>query len=255
MTKRWDDWIWIVFLIWYGVGIILVSLDWLPPALQWANAVFLYLAGFLAILYAMKRLRVRLGAVVAICIMLTTIFAESLGVHYGLIFGTYHYEQDFGVQLFGVPITIGFAWVMVIFTSMAHYEFLLERKKTGVGALIYSSVTSLLAVTMDLIIDPVAYVGREYWIWDEGGLYYQIPSQNFLGWFFVSFVIQFFLYLMVKREGKSSRWTSRMKRLYFLVIFMFMVTAMVEGLWLAVFVTLGFYILSLLIKLRLEKVK
>lgn len=254
MIKQWQDWIWIVFLIWYGVGIILVSLDWLPPSLQWANAVFLYLAGFLAILYAMKKFGGQFGAIIALGIMLLTIFAESLGVHYGLIFGSYHYEKDFGFQLVGVPITIGFAWVMVIFTSMAHYEFLLYQRKTVMGAFIYSTVTSILAVTMDLIIDPVAFKGREYWVWDEGGMYYDIPTQNFLGWFFVSFFIQFSLYFWIKHEGVSSQWSSRMRRLYFLVIFMFIVTAIVEGLWLAVWVTLAFYGVSLLLRKRLEKV-
>ncbi|WP_201716203.1 carotenoid biosynthesis protein [Rossellomorea arthrocnemi] len=254
MTKHWQDWVWIAFLIWYGVGIILVSLDWLPPALQWANAVFLYLAGILAILYAMKRLKGANGIIASLCIMLLTIFAESLGVHYGLIFGSYHYERDFGFQLFGVPMTIGFAWVMVIFTSMSHYEFLLNKTKTVMGALRYSTVTSFLAVTMDLIIDPVAFKGREYWIWDQEGIFYDIPTQNFLGWFFVSFFIQCSLYVVIKQEAFSSTWSGRMMRLYFLVILMFIVTAMVEGLWLAVFVTSVFYTASLIIRTRLEKV-
>ncbi|PFA70162.1 hypothetical protein CN378_02340 [Bacillus sp. AFS015802] len=254
MNKQWQDWIWIVFLIWYGVGIILVSLDWLPPALNWANAVFLYIAGFLAILYAMKRFRGSSGLIVSICIMLLTVIAESLGVHYGWIFGSYHYEKDFGFQLFGVPVTIGFAWVMVIFTSMAYYELLLNKAKTVVGACIYGSVTSLLAVTMDLIIDPVAFKGREYWIWDQGGPYYDIPTQNFMGWFFVSFSIQFILYYFIKQETFSSKWSRRMRRLYFLVILMFMVTALVEGLWLSVFVTSVFYGASLILRKRLETV-
>ena len=253
MTRQWQDWIWIVFLVWYGVGIVLVSLDWLPPSLQWANAVFLYLAGLLAILYAMKRFKRGHGLIVSTGILLLTIFAESLGVHYGLIFGSYHYEKDFGFQLFGVPMTIGFAWIMVIFTSMAHYEFLLIRRKTVVGALIYSTVTSLLAVTMDLIIDPVAFKGREYWIWDQGGMYYDIPTQNFLGWFFVSFLIQCFLYFLIEEKGPF-KWSSRMRRLFFLVILMFMVTAMVERLWMAVFVTSAFYGVSLILRKRLEGV-
>ncbi|MCA1063029.1 carotenoid biosynthesis protein [Rossellomorea sp. AcN35-11] len=254
MIKQWQDLIWIIFLIWYGVGIILVSLDLLPPALQWANAVFLYLAGFLAILYAVKKFKGRFGLVVALCIMLLTIVAESLGVHNGLIFGSYHYEKDFGFQLFGVPVTIGFAWVMVIFTSMAHYEFLLKGPKTFMGALKYSAVTSLLAVTMDLIIDPVAFKGRQYWIWDQDGVYYDIPTQNFLGWFFVSFFIQFFLYFLLKHVDVPVKWSERMRLLYVLVILMFIVTAMVEGLWIAVMVTSAFYGASLILRKRLEKV-
>ncbi|MFP3472796.1 carotenoid biosynthesis protein, partial [Micrococcus sp. SIMBA_144] len=65
----------------------------LPDALQWANAVFLYLAGFLAILYAIKKFRDFQGLIISLSIMLLTILAESLGVHYGFIFGSYHYER------------------------------------------------------------------------------------------------------------------------------------------------------------------
>ncbi len=42
---------------------------------------------------------------------------ESFGVHTGLFFGDYTYETDFGFKLIGVPITIGFAWLMVMATS------------------------------------------------------------------------------------------------------------------------------------------
>ncbi|BCB04386.1 carotenoid biosynthesis protein [Bacillus sp. KH172YL63] len=254
MSRKWDDWVWTFFIMWYGVGIILVSLDWLPSALHWANAVFLYLAGGLSIVYASKWGQGVQGVIISLIIMIATIAAESLGVRYGLIFGHYHYERDFGVQFLGVPVTIGFAWVMVILTSMAHFEHFLKGKKTMKRAVIYSSVTSLMAVAMDLIIDPVAYKGREYWIWDEGGVYYDIPSQNFLGWFCVSFVIQFTLYWGVKTFRNPSHWSVRMRQLYFLVIFMFIVTAMVESLWLAVFVTVGIYVISLLSRRRLEKI-
>ncbi|WP_197489702.1 carotenoid biosynthesis protein [Rossellomorea aquimaris] len=255
MKQTWQNWVWFFFLIWYGVGIILVSLDWLPSSLQWANAVFLYLAGFLAVVYSSKVLGAFRGCLIGVFIMLLTILAESLGVHYGIIFGSYHYEKDFGFQLIGVPITIGFAWVMVIMTSMAYFERLLMKPKSLLGAIYYSSLTSIFAVTMDLIIDPVAYKGREYWIWDEGGWYYDIPAQNFLGWFFVSFVIQFALYLYIHYPSIEKKWGSRMRALYFLVILMFLVTAMVEGLWLAVVVTIIFYSFPLLIRKRMEKVK
>ncbi|USK90486.1 carotenoid biosynthesis protein [Rossellomorea marisflavi] len=248
MEDRWKNWVWIVFLVWYGVGLVLVSLDWLPPALQWANAVFLYLSGFLAVLYAGMVFKRGMGYWLSAIIIIGTIAAESLGVHYGWIFGSYHYEKDFGIQLFGVPVTIGFAWVMVIFTSMAYFEWMLNGKKTVKNALLYSIATSILAVTMDLIIDPVAYKGRQYWIWEGDGIYYDIPTQNFLGWFYVSFVIQFILYYLLRDTSFPKGWSRRMRWLYGMVVGMFVVTSMVEGLWLAVFVTLTVYGIMLIIR-------
>ena len=238
-------WIWRVFLVWYSVGLILVGFDLLPPFLEWANAVFLYLAGTLAIIYAVKVLGKSAGLIIAAVIMGFTMWAESLGVKYGWVFGAYHYEKGFGVQIFGVPLTIGFAWVMVIFTSMGLVRKWLVRPFSIAKMAGYALITSMLAVTMDLIIDPVAFVAKQYWVWEQTGPYYGIPNQNFIGWFCVSFGIQLILYIWITKKPQPQAqdatiplWTSRMRWLYGMMIGMFVVTSLVEGLHLAVAVTL-----------------
>lgn len=235
------EWVWRIFLVWYAVGIILVGFDLLPPFLEWANAVFLYLAGTLAVIYAVKTLGAFAGLTFSIIIMAFTMWAESLGVKYGWVFGAYHYEKDFGIQIFGVPLTIGFAWVMVIFTSMAFVRSWLTQSFSIKGLLTYSLITSMLAVCMDLIIDPVAFVAKEYWVWEDSGPYYGIPNQNFAGWFSVSFGIQFLLYLWMtaKQTKKDQLWTSRMKWLYGMMIAMFVVTSLMSGLYLAIIITIS----------------
>jgi len=233
------NWVWKVFLVWYVVGVILVGFDLLPPFLEWANAVFLYLAGALAFIYAIRKLGLKVGLFFSIIIMAFTMWAESLGVKYGWVFGAYHYEKDFGVQAFGVPLTIGFAWVMVIFTSMAVFKSLLTLPFSFARMISYAIVTSMLAVCMDLIIDPVAFVAKEYWIWEDSGPYYGIPNQNFIGWFSVSFGIQLILYCWITIRGnkEDSLWSSRMRWLYTMMIIMFVITSLTSGLYLAILVT------------------
>ncbi|PPA71761.1 carotenoid biosynthesis protein [Jeotgalibacillus proteolyticus] len=217
----------------------MVGFDILPPFLEWANAVFLYLAGALAIIYAVQILGKRAGLLFSAIITAFTMWAESLGVKYGWVFGAYHYEKDFGVQVFGVPLTIGFAWVMVIFTSMAIARAWLTHSFSFGRWIGYALITSMLAVCMDLIIDPVAFVAKEYWVWENTGPYYGIPNQNFIGWFSVSFGIQLLLYLWItfRNTSYSSLWNRRMKWLYGMMIGMFVVTSLVAGLFTAVFVT------------------
>ena len=41
-------------------------------------------------------------------------FAEILGVNYGLIFGNYKYGNTLGPKMFNVPILIGYNWAMVL---------------------------------------------------------------------------------------------------------------------------------------------
>ncbi|MBM7577351.1 carotenoid biosynthesis protein [Jeotgalibacillus terrae] len=228
--------VWKIFIVWYVIGVVLVAFDLLPPFLEWANAVFLYLAGILAIYYSTKVLGLIKGIVISVIIMAFTMWAESLGVKYGIIFGAYHYEQDFGIQVFGVPLTIGFAWVMVIFTSLSFMHRLLEQPKSMKKGLFFALITSLLAVCMDLIIDPVAYQAKQYWVWDDTGPYYDIPTQNFLAWFYVSFIIQIVIYFLT-HVPTSELWTKRTNWLYFMMIIMFVITALAYQLYLAVIVT------------------
>ncbi|WP_404403365.1 carotenoid biosynthesis protein [Jeotgalibacillus malaysiensis] len=247
--------VWKVFLVWYGIGVILVAFDLLPPFLEWANAVFLYLSGILAIYYGMKVLGNLRGLSISIVIMAFTMWAESLGVEYGIIFGAYHYEQDFGVQVFGVPLTIGFAWVMVIFTSLSLMTRLLIKPKSILKGLRFAFIASLLAVCMDLIIDPVAYQAKQYWVWDDTGPYYEIPTQNFVAWFYVSFIIQFIVYFIAVPPSDET-WTKRINWLYFLMIIMFVITAFAYQLYFAIFVTgsglLITYLIYLLLKRRIK---
>ncbi len=49
-------------------------------------------------------------------------------------------------------------------------------------------LTSVIAVLLDLFIDPLA-VAAGYWVWlVKGTVYYQIPLLNFVGWFVLMFL-------------------------------------------------------------------
>jgi len=48
--------------------------------------------------------------------------------------------------------------------------------------------TGVIAVLVDLFIDPIA-VAIGYWVWAvEGNVYYRIPLLNFVGWFVLMFL-------------------------------------------------------------------
>jgi len=49
-------------------------------------------------------------------------------------------------------------------------------------------LTALIAMVMDLFIDPVA-VAAGYWVWlVQGTVYYGIPLLNYVGWFVLMFL-------------------------------------------------------------------
>ncbi|WP_170289430.1 carotenoid biosynthesis protein [Metabacillus lacus] len=219
------------FLVWYACGVILLSFDILPPWLEWANAVFLMAAGLLGGAYFIMSYGLLKGLLLSLGVIFGSIFAEHVGVKYGIIFGDYYYTKDFGPQMIGVPAAIGFAWLMIIAASHSITKTLFPQR-----TLFYLLPASLITVLIDLIIDPVAFEVKKYWIWEEGSsFYYNIPFSNFLGWFIVAFLLHTMIYLSVKKEWKQENiWDRRIVIVYFLVMGMFLLLAAIHGLWMAV---------------------
>ncbi|WP_113926850.1 carotenoid biosynthesis protein [Bacillus sp. P14.5] len=237
------------FLFWYACGVVLLSFNLLPASLQWANAVFLMLAGLIGSLYFLSAYGRITGAAFTGIIFIISMLAEGLGVHFGFLFGSYNYTSDFGWQLFGVPIAIGFAWLLVISTShviAVQLTGTFYKKNRFVHSIFYILTGAVFTVGMDLIIDPVAFHVKQYWIWDDGlSFYYGVPLQNFSGWFLLALFFHLIIYIVLRLQNKwpeemSGYRSRRIVLLYVLVSGMFMLLGVLNGLWLASFLALVF---------------
>jgi putative membrane protein len=66
-------------------------------------------------------------------------------------------------------------------------------------------LTSIIAVVLDLFIDPVA-VAAGYWVWFvEGTVYYGIPLLNFVGWFVIMFLAPL-AWILIARQRRWGYW-------------------------------------------------
>jgi putative membrane protein len=182
-TSTWEKTFFKFFIICYICGVVLLTFDLLPPWLEWANVVFLVTAGTLGAIYFIKNYR-SIGAVFTLTVFTVSMAAEHFGVKYGFLFGDYYYNSYFGPKLFGVPITIGFAWVLVISTS----HVMALRAIPHAPLLAKAILAAFATVVLDLIIDPVAFLAKEYWIWEGSSIYYDIPLFNFYSWFGLSLI-------------------------------------------------------------------
>lgn len=228
---RFENGVFKLFIFWYIIGVLLLSFDLLPSWLEWANAVFLILAGALGALYFMRRFGIGIGLSLSAFIFISTFIVEGAGAKADFLFGSYDYTERFAPNLFGVPIAIGFAWIMVVATSHVAARWIFPK-----GGILYAVAGGIGAVIMDLIIDPVAYEVKGYWIWEDTGWYYGIPWTNFFGWFVVSFVLHFLIDLLMKRKGwdiSGGVPEKRMLLLYGLMIAMFILLGLINGLYLA----------------------
>jgi len=132
--------------------------------------------------------------------VLIAFLAEGLGVHYGMVFGPYHYTGMLGVQIWAVPVIVCLAWEPILYSAYCVTDFLLPtgiRKSDSllrrlVPYLLMAVVGGIATTAWDLMMDPFA-VDRGWWVWHQGGPYMRdiengVPISNFFGWFKVAFV-------------------------------------------------------------------
>ncbi|WP_051239880.1 carotenoid biosynthesis protein [Pontibacillus halophilus] len=245
-------WIYRVFLVWYGCGFILLTFDLIPKQLEWSNAVFLILAGIIGFIYFTHTYKWK-GFFYSSVVFLVSMIVEHVGTTYEIWFGDYYYTEDFGLTIGGVPITIGFAWVMVMGGAHVVSKQLTKRMPTHFRYIVFLLLGGFMAVGIDLILDPVAYQIKEYWIWEESGIYYDIPLSNFTGWFFLAVVFQLFA-LPLLTHTATSQWDNRIIVVFMGTAIMFIWLALFGGLYLAALLTIVVLGMPLLLYVRMKQI-
>jgi hypothetical protein len=113
-------------------------------------------------------------------LMLVTLFAFGFLLEYmGVITGQYVYAAEAVMLLGHIPLSVTFAWVGIIYSAM----IIGERLKLSLWHRILT--TTLIALSLDWGMDPIA-VEFGAWTWlHSGGVYFDVPGFNFIGWFFI----------------------------------------------------------------------
>ena len=104
-------------------------------------------------------------------------FIELLGLNTGWPFGVYTYDSSLGFAIFGVPLVVPFAWVMMI-----HPCLVAARRITSKWTFLYGGA---LLAGWDLFLDPLM-VSAGRWTWEVPGAHVpfvpDVPLSNFFGW-------------------------------------------------------------------------
>jgi len=128
---------------------------------------------------------------------LTGLLFEVIGVNFGTALGqAYSYAMP-GPSLAGVPLVVPLFWFVFIYTVYGSTNAAVRIKgaklptapATQIKFLVFLILLDAVLLTMiDLIMDPVM-VGWGRWSWPGGGSYFNIPVENFLGWFLISLLV------------------------------------------------------------------
>ncbi len=134
---------------------------------------------------------------------------EASSIRTGFPFGIYVYHNaEFADELSfaGIPLfaSLSFAALSYFGCSLAYTllsplkwnKFRVERFENL--ALLTSGkllvVAAFIITWIDLVIDPITHLGKYWWLgqiyhYAPGGLHFDVPLTNYLGWLFTAFVI------------------------------------------------------------------
>ena len=144
--------------------------------------------------------------------------SEYSSIHSGFPYGHYYYiEQTKGKELWvlGVPWMDSISYVFLAYASHSTailavsplirsggMLYVLETRKLR-GCFHTRLLGAVLFVYLDIIIDPVALRGDQWFLgqiygYPARGVYFGIPISNFIGWFVVGFIL---IYVLQKIDG------------------------------------------------------
>jgi uncharacterized membrane protein len=187
-----------VFILFLVVSLAqLVSLAWQiewPAEWRWIEGLWLLLAALTSLLALGKRLPFQNVAMAAALITVISGCILAVGTLSGIPFGPYLYSDLLGEKLMGVlPWSMPFVWMVVVVNARGVARLIMRPwRKTNYYGYWVIGFTCLLAVLLDLGLEPFAVFVKDYWIWPIARPvlhWYTAPWVNFLGWFVTTLAI------------------------------------------------------------------
>ena len=128
-----------------------------------------------------------------------SLIVELIGTQTGWPFGKYEYSSTLGAQLFGVPLVVIFAWIM-----MAYPTLILARRVSRHWTFLIGGYTMM---AWDFFLDPqMVAAGR--WRWEFTGRHVpfqpEIPLSNAFGWLLTGMGLMALLHLSLPKDRRSS---------------------------------------------------
>jgi bisanhydrobacterioruberin hydratase len=229
-----------LFAFVYPFGIIFLVLDSIPFGMDWMGSLLLALLGIAAGAWLVVNFGTW-GMLGALGVYAAGMLLEGIGVMTGALFGRYAYTDVLIPRMpAGVPIAIGFAWIMVVVSGLVTARWLVgSRWGRGFGYMLpLAAIGALLSMGLDLLLEPVAFHVAGYWVWAPTvENWYGVPWTNFLTWLVAVFVLNLLLLYRINLWGRL-RWPWVPIALYAMIVLMFGIVNAAHGFWLAALVGL-----------------
>lgn len=176
-----------------------------------------------------------------LAVYLFSFLSEFFGTGYGIPFGMYEYTSLLGFKIADrVPWVIPLSWFLMAVPAWILARETFPGAARWVPRIVFASI---LLTLWDLALDPaMSYQAPYYWVWTDTGPYFKMPWVNLAGWLGTGVVLMGAMELLGIREW-SRRIPPTFALAYYLVTLLMPLGMIVlEGLWLAVLVTVLAYV-------------
>ncbi len=181
--------------IFFGFFVVQFALVWIrlwsPQALfgsnRWPEGLLVVLATATTLASQARQLPGQNVMMVSIIIAFIAGAVESLGAISGVPFGPISYTTNIGQELFHpLPWAMPLVWIVLILNARGVGRLILRpwRKQKNYGVWLIG-IGSILAVLLDLGLEPFATRVNRYWLWGASKTsiaWYNAPWVNFVGW-------------------------------------------------------------------------
>jgi putative membrane protein len=140
-------------------------------------------------------------------IIITGLFSAIMDFISCFVVKNYEYPGQSRLWVFTF---IFFGWISICASCLFLAEGILARHEHDISTQkkLWWQVpllTGIIAVMLDLFIDPIA-VKAGYWVWlVKGTVYYDIPLLNFVGWFVLMFLSSLGWILILQKQNWSNQ--------------------------------------------------
>ena len=144
--------------------------------------------------YGMWKIYGTRGIWAVIALGVFALIIESIGIYTGWPYSPFEYTMPFGYRLLGTtPWTVFIAWSPLVIGAwlLAQHWFTQNWSRF----LVYIGIL----VSADIVLDPGA-VARGLWKYTNGGLWFDVPLQNFFGWIVSGTIAYVILRLIVENK-------------------------------------------------------
>ena len=136
---------------------------------------------------------------------------EEISVHTGLIFGLYYFPPIMGPKLDVIPFCVPMFWLMCFYVSWYITNLIMDKAPLptdwSVGRIIAGAfIGGAILTTLDLSADPFC-TANGFWVWPNGGTFFNEPIHNFVGWFLTGAFTFIFHGFVLKKDADGEPMT------------------------------------------------